>query len=589
MYFYKTNNQALAIQYNNNIEKPIQGPLVTGVVENNYITTWMSGLYWDNGEPNAYKTTVIQGNYDTNTYGSFIAGDLLVRKEGRLIIKSNTNVTVNNKITNEGDGFNFIVESDANLIQSNNIINEGKITVKRLTRLPKMGYNYWTSPVKGQNLYQFSDGYDPSTKPVNPQGTPWADFMVYNEATDYFVTNIPNEIKLDATSEFNTGRGYAIRGKNSFPTTLTAASPSSEFSFVGIPNNGDLFSQPLKYTSDDHGFNLVGNPYPSNLDMDAFFAANNDAIEPLAYYWTNNDMSITTQQGNKYNGNNYAIYNKVGGIGATFKGAVGAKPKEATRVGQGFIVLAKSTGKNKPLVYTNAMRTSNEGVFFNNKKATKDRFWINLNSPSDINNEILVAYLPDATNTIDKDYDTELLVIGNDAIWTEESNQKLGIQARDLSQLESDQVKLGLKFSENGNYTISITDKEGKFNGDQSIYLKDKLTSKIIEITKEDYTFYAEKGTQDDRFTLIYQSEKTLSTDNTTKNKTEVYQQKDNVIVKSDEKIINIELYDTLGRLINHTKPNTKEFTINTSSYNSGLYVIKVQTTSGITTKKILK
>lgn len=588
LYVYKTYAQ-FVIQYNNNIERDIQGPIVTGVIESNYVTTWMPELYWDNGVPNAYKTGIVKGVYDTKTYGAFSVADLIVRKEGRLIIKPSANVTVSNKITNEGDGSNFVIESDADLIQLGNATNEGNITVKRITRMPKMGYNYWASPVKGQNVYQFSDGYDASTKPVNPQGTPWANFFVYNESNNYFVTNIANEIKLDVNSEFQAGRGYAIRGKNSFPTALTAESPSSEFSFVGVPNNGDLYSQPLKFSDAKRGYNMVGNPYPSNLNMDMFFEVNKDKIEPKVYYWTNNDMSILTQQGSNYNGNNYAIYNKVGGIPATFKGINKAKPTQASRIGQGFIVKTIATGKDQPLVFTNAMRTSDEGVFFNNKAAKKDRFWINLKSPSDINNEILLAYLPDATNEIDPDYDVKLMVVGNDAIWTEESNQKLGIQARDLSQVESDVVKLGLKYAENGNYTISITDKDGMFNDSQTVYLKDKLLSKTVEISNEDYTFYAEKGTEDDRFTLIYKEEKTLATDNITKDKISVYQQKDSVIVKAEEKINNIEMYDALGRLVYSSKPQAKEVTINTTSFGSGIYIVKVSTISNTITKKLLK
>jgi hypothetical protein len=36
------------------------------------------------------------------------------------------------------------------------------------------------------------------------------------------------------------------------------------FTFTGLPNNGNLAYQNLKWTNVDHGFNLVGNPYPSN-------------------------------------------------------------------------------------------------------------------------------------------------------------------------------------------------------------------------------------------------------------------------------------------------------------------------------------
>lgn len=585
LYPYASNSQML-IKFNS--EKN-EGPVVKAAVFSNYITTWTSAMTWDNGMPNSLKRAVIASNYNTQKDGNIEAYDLLIKQSASVTVFADTFVKLIDKFANEGDENTFVIQSDGDLLQVNNVVNTGKITVKRSTRLPMMGYNYWSAPVTGQNLYQFSDGYNQAAPPVNPQGTPWKNFFIYNEANNYFVTSLPNEMTLNAASEFQTGRGYAIRGKNSFPKTIAEKTLPSDFQFVGVPNNGDLQSQNLKWTNASRGYNMVGNPYPSNVDMDKFFDANKDIIEPKVYFWTNNDMSLLTQQGGSYSGNNYAIYNRVGGIAATFSGVNKAKPKQAVKVGQGFIVRTKASGKDKPLVFNNEMRTSENGVFFNYKMAQKDRFWINLNSPSDINNEILVAYLPDATNDIDRDYDAELLSVGNDAIWTNVNNLKLGIQARASFNDTSDVVSLGVKFSESGDFTISINDKEGQFQSEQVIYLKDKSNATITEISKYPYTFYANKGTETNRFEIIYQPEKTLSTENISKETISIYQHQDHIIVKSSEVINNVQLYDTLGRMVFTINSNQKDIAINAASFNAGMYIIKVNTVNNFVTKKLLK
>ena len=55
--------------------------------------------------------------------------------------------------------------------------------------------------------------------------------------------------------------------------------------FVGEPNNGDQF-----FTLDPVSGvkNLIGNPYPSALDANAFLLANQDKLEGTIYFWTHN-------------------------------------------------------------------------------------------------------------------------------------------------------------------------------------------------------------------------------------------------------------------------------------------------------------
>ncbi|WP_313031248.1 Ig-like domain-containing protein [Soonwooa sp.] len=587
LYPYKSYNDLL-IRLSKN---PLYGPAIKGILSNYNKTNWVKlpSPHWDNGVPNLLKSATIIADYDTSSYGSIEASNLTVNASAKLKINNDDYIKIANSITNLGSAENIVMETDANILQINNAPNIGNIIVKRTTKLPKMGYNYWSAPVTGQNLYQFSDGYNQAINPANPQGTPWNRFYVYNEATDYFVNAVANEIKLDVNSEFQKSRGYAIRGKNSFPTVLTPDSPVVEFKFTGIPNNGNIESFILKYTNDSHGFNMVGNPYPSNIDLDKFFFENIDLIQPIVYLWTNNDMSMLTQQGANYNGNNYAIYNRMGGIPATYKGLNRNIPRASLKATQGFIVQAKPTGKNKALRFTNAMRTSEDGIFFNYKVSDKNRYWLNLKSDMDINNDILIGYMDDATNDFDEDLDTELLSIGDDAIWSDLNNKKLGIQARSWASDASDVVKLGVKISQTGNYTISLGDMEGIFANGQSIYIKDKSNSNIIDLTQQSYSFYAEKGSNDNRFEIVYKKPEITLTTSEEKKEIQIYKAQNAFVVSSKTDFIeNIEIYDMLGRMIYQAQPNHKTVEIETSKLTKGMFIMKIKTKTFDFTKKII-
>lgn len=571
--------------------KPLSGPLVKAIVSNYNVTSWVNPAqpYWDNGTPNLLKNAVIVANYDTSLYGSIEASNITVNSETKVTVNNNDYIKLSNALTNLGTGDNIVFAPDANFLQTNNTPNIGKVTVKRTTKLPKKGYNYWSSPVTGQNLYQFSDGYNQASNPANPQGTPWNQFFIYNEKNDYFVTSIPNELKLDANSEFLKSRGYAIRGKNSFPTEINATSPEAEFKFVGVPNNGTIESYILKYTNEDHGYNLVGNPYPSNIDLDIFFIENADLIQPIAYFWTNNDMSISTQQGSQYNGNNYAIYNRMGGIPATYKGLNKNIPNISVKTSQGFIIKAKATGQNKALRFTNAMRTKEQGVFFNYKAAEKNRFWLNLKSEADINNEILIGYLEDASNAFDADLDTELLAVGEDAIWSNLDNKQLGIQARSWNGNQEDVVKLGVQLSAAGNYSISLGDVEGIFNQNQNIYLKDNSNSQIIDLSNGSYNFYGEKGIYNERFEIVYKKKETTLAVTETQKNVLVYKNNDAFVITSKtDNIEEVEVYDALGRLVYQTKPNNKATQISLNQFAKGMFILKISTKTNMLTKKII-
>ncbi|PZU78873.1 MAG: hypothetical protein DI529_17800, partial [Chryseobacterium sp.] len=588
VYFYNTTSSYIIQYYTGST-----GPAITGLFYNKIYssndTIWQdaSNPHWSNGVPNATKNAIIDTDYDTNTYSNFESNNLTVNSGATLTVSGGSFVTVNGQVINKGAASDFVIEHNANLLQKGIEINTGNITVKKSAIIPKMGYNYWSSPVSGQNLYQFSEGYNQAS--TTGTGTPWNRFYVYNESNDYFVTSIANEITLNSSSVFQPTRGYAIRGKNSFPENVTVTSPTSQFEFVGVPQNGDINSYLLKWTNAAHGYNMVGNPYPSNISFDEFFAQNSSKIYGVVYYWTNNDGQVLYQQGSSYSSNNYAIENATGGTSATYFGYNNRKPNGNISVGQGFIVQAKQAGKNKPLTFNNSMRTLYNANYYNKSASQKNRFWLEFKSPANVNNEILIGYIPNATNSFDNDYDADLLSIGSDSFWSVVSNHKLAIQAKDNNFSNDDVVTLGFKASAAGNYTISLTDKNGIFDSTQTIYLKDKYLSKAFDITNGQYVFYTNSGQYEDRFEVIYKPAETLAVENNVKKEILIYKDVQNFIVKSDDNLEEVSLYDSVGRLLFNTKNAKKQVLIDKTNLAEGMYIIKVNSKNTSMTKKVLK
>lgn len=326
-------------------------------------TVW-NGLTWSAEAPSSTnrRMAVIDATYTTAVNGNITACGCTVNAGTQLTVSPNGFLEVENNLINNGS---LNVESDGNLIQKKATGNFTgiKAVVKRNANLKRLDYNYWASPVSGQNVKAFS----PETWNTR--------FYTYNEWDDMF-TQVPNP----AGTEFEAnGKGYAIRA----PDTYSGNTQIFAGTFTGKPNNGTLSikiergNTPTGVTYTGDGYNLVGNPYPSNIDFYKLFDLNKDLINKVAYFWTYvNEKGL--MQGSEYRKdgliNNYAVLNGTGGTPATLgydayigtpdpDAAKSATPNEFIKVGQGFIVQAIAAGMLK---YENSIRTTNNtGSFFN--------------------------------------------------------------------------------------------------------------------------------------------------------------------------------------------------------------------------------
>ncbi len=160
---------------------------------------------------------------------------------------------------------------------------------------------------------------------------------------------------LAATGTMNKGQGYIVRGPSSFSTPQTLS-----VDFNGKPFNGQ-FNYPITRgtngTSKDDNLILVGNPYASAIDADAFLAANPN-IEGAVRIWTQwvrcqvrplpvRSMRISWRI---YTANDYIVYN---GTATTVPGAFDGKITS----GQGFFITMLEAGAAaQNITFRNAMR-----------------------------------------------------------------------------------------------------------------------------------------------------------------------------------------------------------------------------------------
>ena len=550
-------------------------------------TTW-NGTSWSNGIPSATKDAVIAGDFNL---GQHIACRSLTINPGATykVFKGYSLIIVK-QFSNNGTVY---VESDAVLIQrgGSTYSGSGVVIVDREAKLKRNGYNFWSSPVVAQNLYDFSIG------------TPTQYFYRYNESNDLF-----DFTGLNSSSFFAPAVGYAIRGKQSYSATIPTV---DVFKFVGVPHNGDITVTLKKSAGVDKGYNLVGNPYPSNISFKALSlaTANKNMIFNKQWLWTNlND--VKSQQGSNYPGNNYATYvGSVGGVGPTYISGnveeISLRPNDVTKIGQGFIVQAKFN--NATLKFANQMRVSVSGnsIFYNKTsegddngddepgepEEIVDRYWLKLINPDNIANNILIAHIAEATNNYDEDYDAALFTMGNDTFYSVVGTNKLQIQARALPISDSDVIPLAYKTSKAGNCIIALNDKDGVFkDSNKAIYLKDKVTGTVTNLQEGYYTFNSEVLTtpNESRFEILYTNE-VLAAGAVTKEDLLVYKQNETLVIKNNFNISKAELYDASGKLMTSLSGNnTKEIKLSTVGFVRGVYILKITSEKGITTKKVI-
>ncbi|AWA30607.1 hypothetical protein HYN48_11190 [Flavobacterium magnum] len=470
-------------------------------------TTW-DGSNWSNNYPVADQPAIIAGNFtasaDLQACSLTITGNAQVTVLGGADFKITGAVSVN-------AGSSLTFENNANLIQTDNTTNTGSIKIKRNTNMRRLDYTYWSSPVAAQNLLAFS--------PVTVTNR----FMTIDEQTNSFVTQNP------AITQFAAAKGYVIRAPNNFPATPTAFTGI----FNGVPHNGDVT---IGATMNGQGYNLIGNPYPSPVDANAFLAENPGTL----YFWTHRNQDAAS-------GENYATYTIVGGT-ASASGSV--EPNGTIQVGQGFIFRPVTPGT---VAFRNAMRSgNNQNQFFREAGIEKHRIWLNLSEGETPSNQILIAYATAATQEADAAMDALMVPSTHSFVSNLIDGENYVIQARALPFENTDEVPLAFQAAQPGTYTFSIDHVDGLFTQGQEIYIKDYLTGTVYNLGASPYSFASAAGVFASRFSIVYQNAP-LATENLIPlvDHIVVFKTQHGLSIQSaNAPIATVRVFDVRGRLV---------------------------------------
>lgn len=538
-------------------------------------TTTFNGTSWSHDVPSLqnHRHAVISSPYVTADKGAFSACSCTVNAGQKLTVSGGTTVDLVGKLTNNGTAENVVIESDGNLIQKLNVSNTGAITVQRyVTDMDnvltgpgsQMDYVFWSSPVVGQNLQAFSPGTQSNR------------IYQYNEANDLFT---------QASGDFAPGKGYAIQAETmaGYPPNTTGYNKTYEFK--GVPHNGDIPPVTIKKSPNsgavEHGYNLLGNPYPSNISFDELYNLNASSIKPTVWFWTNK-IYTPNQQGSSYDGSNYVAYTKGGSNNPGVNGII--------KVGQGFIVQKTALGDGtftfKNMNGTAPVRVADAGTFY--QRGTMNRYWLALTSPDEMINTQLIGYFDGAADGYDGIYDAKALAITPDLFYSVVDDQRLLVQGKAPVFRPEDRVALGANLYREGNYTITLQQPEGIFAGRQAVYVKDHETGRMTNLSEQPYTFAAKSGMSEGRFEVFYQPQAKPVASESAKDGVVVYRNGTLYIIKSREDISLIEVYDGAGRMVHTEHPGREEVSIITEHYPKGVFFLKIHTGGSVITKKVL-
>jgi hypothetical protein len=570
------------------------------VVISSAVTKTWNGTSWSPSVPSSNDLAIINGNYSTSSNGDLNACSLTINSGFTLTIEAGKFVIIQNNLDIKGildvlDKGSLVMVNDLGVVTNTGTTNIHRFT----TSFKQYDYTYWSTPIISTTIATtfptWNTGYAYEYLPAN-----------FFDGNGDNVDDDNNDWSF--VSAMAPAKGYIIMVPT--PTTGPGSNNPSEVVFSGKVNNGVQ-----KVTGViTGGTYLLGNPYPSALDADAFLSYNAGAIDGTLYFWTHNTaMQLASGIGAgkagygryAYTSDDYASYNGVGGTATAAAISGGVIPTGKIASCQGFFATTNATivGANE-IVFNNSMRLGSGGTtlsnsqFFKTKRPKgtieKNRIWLNLSNEEGAFKQTLLGYVTGATNDNEGRFDGESYD-GNEYIdfYSVNQDKNLVIQGRALPFDDNDQVPLGYSTYIEGAFNINIEQVDGVLTN-QDVFIEDKLTNTEFNLKNGNYTFNTEVGTFNDRFVLKYKpSSKTLGIEDfdAQGNKVLVAVKYKQIKVNSfAETIKNVVVYDLLGRqLYQKENVNSNELVITDFVSSNQALIVKTTLQNGtIATNKIV-
>jgi hypothetical protein len=373
-----------------------------------------------------------------------------------------------------------------------------------------------------------------------------ADYETQNDTWSYF--------QVGATSNFVAGKGYSIK----------KASTTGTVSFTGTLNTNDA-GVDIVLSSEGNRYNLLGNPYTSYISHSTFLE--------------NADLSETQT---------IWVYDQTLGINGSYVVKTLAEDF-ILAPGQGFFVKANAAGGSVNFAETNQNHSSD--TF---QRAAKTAVTIKT-SVDDAIHYAKLYYLNTATTGFDVGYEGEVFGGTTDefSIYThllkDNDGKKYQVQSLPNSEYESMVIPVGVKAAANKEITFSA--EVLSLPADIKVLLEDKQTNIFTRLDEANSNYKITLTENLDgigRF-YLHTTSSVLSTNDMMLNHISIYTSSKNLHIYGVQNgISKVRLYNLLSKKILTTSFGGNGINIPLPSFNSGVYIVQLETETGMVNKKII-
>ncbi|WP_299125874.1 RICIN domain-containing protein [uncultured Winogradskyella sp.] len=398
-------------------------------------------------------------------------------------------------------------------------------------------------------------------------------FGPFDKNVDGYV-NYTDDIEWPLVS----GRGYRAGTVAGSHLAFSGVIPTGQIN-VNITDTGATFPD----------WNLIGNPYPSYLDMDLF----------LNYVIDDSTNPVTT---------NLSILEDISGI----YGYVGNGSSNAWSVitlanasdklmtpGQGFFVAANDAYvSDYDIVFDPSMRVKGTDDDFIEGRSSNFLTYLKLNAATSNKDYTTEFYFNDnASLGLDLGYDGKIL--GNNApnfaiyshLVQDNSGLPIALQALNPSDLINTIIPLGVNANQGEQLTFSIS--ESTLPNNVEVYLEDNVANTVTLLNSGDYSLTPNVDLSGAGRFYLRISSSSLSVNNNAFDNIRIYTTDDTKSLYIKGSLVEdsaMYLYDVKGRLVLNKELNYRNElnTIDISMIGTGVYFVKLFNDSQSKTTKLL-
>ncbi|MCU0458725.1 MAG: DUF2341 domain-containing protein [Bacteroidales bacterium] len=531
---------------------------------------WNNSANWVGGIPGASTDVVIPAYAEHQPVvnpdsPNATCRNLTINPGASLTIKPGQAMTVSGDLSNSGT---LTIES-ASVLSSGSLIvlsgsSTGNVIYDRQVNTSNNLYHFFSSPVDAPTF--------PTTATV----------YSYDEPAGAWITTTTNA----------KGRGYSLqKGITSLrfegtivtaDVTVEASSPYADAIIGGVAGEYDNRTPAPGRDFEDNwgggGWNLLGNPYTSALDVGSFITVNSTQFDP-------NYKALYL-----YDGSDYRYVSNP--VGSWLSGT--AMNENFIQAGQGFFVLAMNDASE--FTFNRTMQGHDTDVLLL-KSASAGESWpglqLNLRSGDKVSST-LVVYNDNMSTGLDPGYDIGLMSSGSGVdIYTTLALADNGVnftrQALPVTGADNLKVAVGIDSEKGGEVTFSAVTVP---IGTNRFWLEDRVTGTFTDLTTKSYTVNLPANTYGTGRFLIISSANTPTSAKPGEFAdpgVRIWMSDGKLIIKGEfgERSL-YELYDLNGKTIMDGRLEGNELNIiNLPGNLHGVYVVRVIDGLKVTTRKI--